>query len=302
MTATGPVIGAIDSLSNHFTPENLKRNFLSNPTEVAAFERLGLMDNLRGKTPDAFLSHMTDAGVDKVVVTAISSWSYLEQRMNVFTSVGELVEARKADPARINGLFGINPMERTAGVRAMEEAMRTHGFVGAHLHPHGYDMPPDHAFYFPYYAKCAELGVPVVISMGHTLDMMPIEVGRPVYLDKIALYFPELKILCAHTAWPWVEEAIALAAKHPNVYIGTSAYAPKYWPQTLVQFADTRGQRKVLWGTDFPVIDHARALREIDALQIKPQTRQRLLRDNAMEFFPFDRPAMTTETGDRHAK
>lgn len=286
--------GAIDSLCNHFTPENLKRNFLGNPQEVETFERLGLMDNLKGFSPEEFLDRMTAAGVDKVVITAIASWSYLEQRMNVSTSVEEIVEARKADPDRIHGLFGINPMQRLEGVRAMADAVETHGFVGAHIHPHGYDLPPDHAFYFPYYAKCAELGVPVVISMGHTLDMMPIEVGRPVYLDKIALYFRELKILCAHTAWPWVDEAIALAAKHPNVFIGTSAYAPKYWTPSLVQFANSRGQNKVLWGTDFPVIDHARALREIEDLGFKSAARGKLLRDNALQFFPFQR-AMRTE-------
>ena len=80
--------------------------------------------------------------------------------------------------------------------------------------------------------------------MGHTLDMLPIETGRPVHLDKVALYFPDLKIVCTHTAWPWVEEAIALASKHPNVYMGTSAYAPKYWPPELVRFIDSRGRDK----------------------------------------------------------
>ena len=145
--------------------------------------------------------------------------------------------------------------------------------------------PPDHAYYFPFYAGCAELGVPVVLSMGHTLDLLPIETGRPVHLDKVALYFPDLKIVCTHTAWPWVEETIALASKHPNVYMGTSAYAPKYWPPELVLFIDTRGRDKVMWGTDYPLIMHARSLAEADALGLREEAKRNLLRENAVRVF-----------------
>jgi predicted TIM-barrel fold metal-dependent hydrolase len=124
--------------------------------------------------------------------------------------------------------------------------------------------------------------------MGHTLDFMPIEHGRPYLLDKIALYFPDLAIVCAHTGWPWVEEAIALAWKHPNVFIGTSAYAPKYWPPELVKFINSRGQDKVMWGTDFPLIDHKESLDQIKALGLKPAAEAKLVRGNAARVFGFD--------------
>ena len=280
--------GAIDILCNHFTPDNLKRNFLNNPAEVETFERAGLMDNLRGHDPADFLKYLDEAGVDKVMISAIQVWSTFEQRMSVQTAPEEVFEAAKAAPDRILGLFGINPMRRMDGVAELERAVREMGFKGAHIHPHGYDMPPDHAYYFPYYAKCNELGVPVVISMGHTLDKLPIEAGRPIHLDKIALYFPDLKIVCTHTGWPWVEEAIAVASKHPNVYIGTSAYAPKYWPPELVRFIDSWGRNKVMWGTDYPVIMHARSLREIEELGLREQSKQNLLRGTAVRVFRLD--------------
>lgn len=277
--------GAIDTLSNHFTKDNIERNFLNNPGERDTFERLGLMDNLRGHTPDEFVSYLDGQGVDKILITAISVWSHFEQKFTVTTSPEELHEAARPAPDRILGLYGINPMRRMGGVRELESSVKELGFVGAHIHPHGFDLPPDHAYYFPFYAKCAELDVPVVISMGHTLDLLPIEAGRPIHLDKIALYFPELRIVCAHTGWPWVEEALALASKHANVFMGTSAYAPKYWKQEFVSFINGRGQDKIVWGTDFPLLTHERSLREIEGLGLRDDAKQKLLRDNAMRIF-----------------
>jgi len=251
---------AIDILCNHFTPDNMRRNFLNNPAEVETFERAGLIDNLKGHSPQEFVAYLDAVGVDKVMITAIQVWSTFEQRFSVQTAPEEVYEAARLAPNRILGLFGINPMRRMEGVAEMERCVREFGFVGCHIHPHGYDLPPDHAYYFPYYAKCVELGVPVVISMGHTLDKLPLEAGRPIHLDKIALYFPELKLVCTHTGWPWVEEAIAVASKHPNVFMGTSAYAPKYWTPEMVKFINSWGRDKVMWGTDFPVVMHKLSL------------------------------------------
>ncbi|AEJ12958.1 amidohydrolase 2 [Pseudomonas putida S16] len=173
------------------------------------------------------------------------------------------------------------------GVRHLEKAVREYGFIGIHVHPHGFDLGPDHAFYFPYYAKCVELGIPAVFSMGHTLDFMPIENGRPARLDKIALYFPELTIVCTHTGWPWVEEAIALASKHPNVYLGTSAYAPKYWKPEMVKFINSWGQDKVLWGSDFPLVKHDEALQQVEELGLKEAAKEKLLWKNAEKIFKY---------------
>lgn len=244
--------GAIDILCNHFTPDNINRNFLNNPSERDTFKRLGLMENLRGHTPQDFMSYLDGVGVDKVLVSAIQCGAYFETEHRVQTEAEELYADAKADPFRILGLYGINPNRRMQGVRQLECAVRDYGFKRVHIHPHGFGLPPDHAHYFPYYAKCAELGVPVVLSMGNTQDAMPIEPGRPIHLDTIALYFPELTVVCTHTGWPWIGEAIALASKHSSVYLGTSAYAPKYWTPEFVRFMDAHGRNKVMRGTDFP--------------------------------------------------
>jgi predicted TIM-barrel fold metal-dependent hydrolase len=147
-------------------------------------------------------------------------------------------------------------------------------------------LRPDHAYYFPFYAKCQELGVTAVVSMGHTLDFMPMEMGRPAFLDEVALYFPKLRIVCGHTGWPWVEEAIALVSKHPNVFLGTSAYAPRYWRPEMVRFLDSRrGRDKVLFGTDWPLVHHDEALSQIERLELRDESREKLLYTNSARIF-----------------
>lgn len=279
------LVQATDFLCNLFTEENIKGSYLDTEAQTS-FTRIGRGDTLRGYTSAEFLRRLDDAGVGKVLIASVVTWSYTYQRPLEFTSADSVVEAVKACPERLYGLYGVNPWRRMEGVAELEEAVITHGFRGMHLHPHGFGFPPDHAYYFPYYAKCAELGVAVVVSMGTTLDDMPIENARPYLLDKIALYFPDLKIVCAHIGWPWTSEAIALAAKHPNVYIGTSAHAPKYWPQELVQFLNSsRGRRKVMWGTDWPLIDHKESLDQVRALGLKEETLPALLAGNAHDVF-----------------
>ena len=278
---------AIDYLVNHFTPESIRKNYLAGE-ERERFESVGRAAGLQGYTPREFVARLRALGIEKILVPAILTWSWREQRPIEQTTVEEVVEVAREAPEVIFGLYGVNPRRGMEGVAGLERAVREHGFRGMHIHPHGFGFPPNHQYYFPYYAKCHELGVAAVISMGHTLDFMPIEPGRPIYLDDVALYFPGLKIVCAHTGWPWVEEAIALASKHPHVYLGTSAYAPKYWRPELVRFIDSRrGRDKVLWGTDWPLVKHDEALEQIAALGLREESKRKLLYDNAARVFGF---------------
>jgi predicted TIM-barrel fold metal-dependent hydrolase len=121
------------------------------------------------------------------------------------------------------------------------------------------------------------------------MDDMPIDAGRPSHIDEIALYFPELPIVIAHTGWPWVEEAIAVVSKHPNVYLGTSAHSPKYWKPEMVQFLNSRrGRGKVLFGTDYPIVTHAEAIKQIEELGLREESKQALLHDVAAKLFKLD--------------
>jgi predicted TIM-barrel fold metal-dependent hydrolase len=99
------------------------------------------------------------------------------------------------------------------------------------------------------------------------------------------LYFPELRVVAAHTGWPWVEELISLSLLYPNVYIGTTAHAPKYWDPALVQYVNTRGIGKVLWGTDWPIVEHKPSREQVEALGLKEEAKVQLLREVAIKVF-----------------
>jgi predicted TIM-barrel fold metal-dependent hydrolase len=176
-----------------------------------------------------------------------------------------------------------------AGVRALEEAVRHMGFIAAHAYPHWFELPPDHARWYPFYAKCCELGIPLLTQVGQSLIYAPEQplrsVGRPIALDAVACDFPELKLIGIHVGIPWTDEMIAMAWKHDNVYIGADAHSPRYWPASFVQYLNSYGRHKVLFGTDFPVLDFGRTMEEIAVLDLKPEVRRLFLRENAIRVF-----------------
>src|SRR5687768_17300221 len=137
------------------------------------------------------------------------------------------------------------------------------------------------------FAACVELGVPFCTQVGHTGPLRPSETGRPIpYIDQVALDFPELVIVCGHIGYPWTEEMVAVARKHPNVYIDTSAYTTKRYPPELIAYMKTgSGRRKVLFGTNYPMLAPTSALAELDTLGLDDETRALFLRENARRVF-----------------
>ena len=105
------------------------------------------------------------------------------------------------------------------------------GFIGAHLYPHWFELPANHARYYPFYAKCIELGIPVQMQVGQSLIYSKEQRAAArwaglIYLDDIACDLPELKLIGSHVGIPWHDEMIAMAWKHENVYIATDAHSP----------------------------------------------------------------------------
>lgn len=285
--------GAVDYWCNLFTESGIRRFRESTMLRYAfeLFHREGRIAEGAGRSPEEFLEHLDDAGIEKILIPAFKMgdpWRDMEMDQ----PEEEIAQLCKEFPKRIYGLVGINPKERMVGVKRLEHFIEDHAFVGAHLHPYGFGLPPNHRRYYPFYAKCVELDVPIVMQIGHSAEFMPNELGRPLYLDDIALDFPELVIIAAHTGWPWCEELIALAWKHPNIYIGTSAHAPKYLGTagygTLLHFMKTRGQKKVLFGTDYPVLYHQEALEQVEGLGLSEEAERNYLRENAMRVFGLE--------------
>lgn len=249
--------------------------------------------SLGGYTADAFLEKMDRAGVEHTFLIAVKAGSS-SQRIHRHISYDVVANMCRRHPKRFSGLAGIDPTEGMAQVRQLQHAVEELGFVGAHLYPHWYDMAPDANRYYPIYSKCCELDVPIQMQVGHCLrysELRPLQsVGRPITLDTIACHFPELKLVGIHIGWPWVEEMISVAYKHPNVYIGSDAYAPAYWDEKFVHFINSWGSKKVIFGTDYPVIDPERARTEIEALNLRPESKRRFLRDNTIDLYKLDLP------------
>ena len=276
-------MGAVDYWCNLFTVKGIESLFVT-PKEIAdVVSWWGL--KFEGMDYQSFSKHMDEANVDIVLVPSAKMASYDTKEMLWNVREEDVSLAVQALPTRVRGLFGINPNDGMAGVRSLEKWIKSGEFVGAHLHTYGFGLPVNHRKYYPFYAKCAELDVPVVMQVGHSAERMPSAMGQPLLIDDIALDFPDLVIVGAHTGWPWVEELLALAWKHKNVYVGTSAHHPKYWDEKLVQFANSRGRGKVLYGTDYPVMNFADSLAAVKDLNLKESAHDLLIGGAARKIF-----------------
>tara|TARA_B100000287_G_scaffold403348_1_gene425106 strand:- start:1649 stop:2521 length:873 start_codon:yes stop_codon:yes gene_type:complete len=195
-------------------------------------------------------------------------------------------------PNRFLGLIGIDPYTGMEGVRALEDAVKNMGFIGAHLYPHWFELAPNHAKYYPFYSKCIELDIPIQMQVGQSLIYSKQQrcrsVGRPIYLDDVACDLPELKLIGSHVGIPWHDEMIAMSWKHENVFISTDAHSPKYWPDSVVRYINSYGQDKVIFGSDFPVLRFQRTVEEIDQLDLKSEVRRKFMRDNVIRVYGLE--------------
>ncbi len=278
---------AIDIVVNPFTPQEVAEGRTG--IDETFKDQIRMPAAMRGGvTIDDYVDKMDRADIELSLMIAVRAGDM--RLAGSFEITYERVkQICDTHPTRLAGLAGIDPYRGMQGLRDLEAAVRDYGFVGAHLYPHWFELPPDHAKYYPYYAKCCELDIPIMMQVGHSLvysrERRMRSVGRPICLDPVACDFPELRLLGIHIGVPWTDEMISMAWKHENVFIGVDAYAPRYWPPQLVRYLDSYGRRKVLFGTDWPVIDPERAVAEIAALDIREDSRRALMRENALRVF-----------------
>jgi len=281
------VPGTIDIVCNLFTPQEVK---LGQTGLDEAFKvQINMPETIRGGVLiEDYLGKMDVAGIDRSLLIAVRAGDIRVQG-SFEIPYQRVDEVCRQYPDRFSGLAGIDPFRGMQGLRELEHAVREYGFVGAHLYPHWCELPPDHAKYYPYYTKCCELDIPIMMQVGQNLvysreRRLP-SVGRPICLDQVAIDFPELKLIGIHIGVPWTDEMIAMCWKHENVFTAGDAYAPRYWPEQFVHYANTYGRHKVMFGTDWPVVDPERAVAEVDALGLRDESRQLLMRDNALRVF-----------------
>jgi predicted TIM-barrel fold metal-dependent hydrolase len=198
----------------------------------------------------------------------------------------EVAAIVKKYPQRFVGIASANLYRPMEGIRELRRCVRQLGFKGLRIVQWLWNLPPTDRRYYPLYAECIELGIPVCLQVGHTGPLCPSEPGRPIpYIDEVALEFPELKIVGGHIGYPWTVEMIAVATKHLNVYIDTSAYTAKRFPKELVDYMKTNGKKKVMFGTNYPMITPAQCLKDLDTLGLTDEVKKLFLYDNAKHVF-----------------
>jgi predicted TIM-barrel fold metal-dependent hydrolase len=255
----------------------------------------------RGNTVEDLVGFMDAHGVEKTMFCAQHSWSHPDTRpRGVFQATAGMpdevfdmfLEEQAAAVARHKGrLYGtvlIDPMGGMRAYRQLERAVRDYGCVCARVMGAMVGEPFDHPLFYPVYAKCVDLGIPITINLGFPGPMRRAVLQRPILLDDILLAFPELTVVGTHIGHPWHLETVALLQKHPNFHLLTSGWAPKYIPAEIVQFMNTRGKRQVMWASDFPLLSHERATNDALELPLKEDVRQAYCRDNALEVFKLD--------------
>ncbi|MCB1214354.1 MAG: amidohydrolase [Deltaproteobacteria bacterium] len=251
------------------------------PEVMRLFEQSGSSALLkRGLNTEETLALMDQAGISKLMLAAWSrpgTWIFSNEQ------IAEMVQAH---PDRFSGVASVNLENPVQAVKELEHAVKEWSFKALRIVPWLWKLPPNDKLYYPLYVKCIELEIPFCTQAGHTGPLMPSETGRPVpYLDEVALTFPDLKIVAGHIGYPWTQEMIGLAWKHPNVFIDTSAYLPRYYPQELIHFMKTYGQDKVLFGTNFPQLPFDKAVKQVEDLDLSQEVKEKFLFKNAKRIF-----------------
>ena len=184
----------------------------------------------------------------------------------------------------------INPHRGTEGVAQARRLIKDYRVRGFKFHPSVQEFFPNDRMAYPLYEVIAEAKLPALFHTGQTGvgagtrggGGIRIKYSNPIYLDDVAVDFPDMPIILAHPSFPWQEEALSVATHKPQVYIDLSGWSPKYFPPLLVQYANTLLKDKVLFGSDYPVMAPERWIEEFNKLPIKPEVRPLILKQNAV--------------------
>jgi predicted TIM-barrel fold metal-dependent hydrolase len=191
------------------------------------------------------------------------------------------------------GVGGFDLLRPMPSVRALASFVRDHPVAYAVVGPSFWGdgmYPPSDAVYYPLYTKCCELDLPLCLNTGIPGPPLPGDAQNPIHLDRVCIRFPELKLCMVHGADPWWELAIRLMIKYRNLRLMTSAWSPRRLPASLIHYLNTRGQDRILFASDSPVLPMARCLGEAAELELRPGVLDKYLYANAQAFFFAEKP------------
>ena len=222
----------------------------------------------------ALLDEMDRLGVERAIVS-----------ITAHEPDPKVLEFPKVHPDRFALAVYLDPRLGMTAVRELEGFVRNEPVVSARVVPFMCNLPPNDRAYYPLYAKTIELDLTFAVNTGIPGPPAPARCQDPLHLDEVMLFFPDLKMVMAHGADPWWNVAIRLMLKYPTLWLMTSAYAPKYLPPELIHYMNTRGQDKILFASDHPVLPLSRCLEEARQLDLRPGVLDKFLYQNAEQAF-----------------
>lgn len=194
-----------------------------------------------------------------------------------------VLEFCRACPEKFVGFWGIDPHKKMAAVREIELAIAEYGMKGIAVDPYLAHIPPCEARFYPLYAKCCELNVPVVITMAPPPQVPGaiLEYAHPQDVDKVARDFPELTLIMSHGGYPFVNEAVYACQRNANVYMDISEYERAPMIDVYVRAMNSSIGDKVLFASAHPFIELADALEAYADFDLSPDVRSKIMHKNA---------------------
>jgi len=275
---------AID-IHSHFSTE--KGSMMNDPKIIEALEKY-YRNKITFKTDEEMARDFIELDI-KAVLMPIDS----ETAMGIpfFGNDYAASMVQRFPEAFIGSFAGIDPWKGKMAIKELDRAVKELGMIGVKFQQAMQAFFPNDRQFYPLYEKCVELKVPVLFHAGTTGAGAGLPGGggfhlkytRPIpYIDDVAADFPDLTIICAHPAWPWQEEMIAVLLHKPNVYNDLSGWSPKYFSDSLKKEIGGRLQDKMLFGSDYPTLAPQRWLKDFESLNYKPEITEKVLYKNAL--------------------
>lgn len=226
------------------------------------------------------LAAMDEAGVG---IALLSAW---HAPTGSLISNEEVAEQVAAAPGRFRGVASVDLFRPMDAVRDIRRWVERSKFVAVRVVPWLWDLPPTDRRYYPVYAACIEAGVPLCTQIGHTGPLRSSETGRLIpYLEQVMLDFPELVVVGGHVGFPWIDELTTMAVKFEHFYVDTSAYVLHRLPPAFVDWMKGIGSRRVMFGSNWPMLTPAQCLKELDHLQLTDEQSADFLGGTARRVF-----------------
>ena len=223
------------------------------------------------------IADMDAAGVDKSVIVAIDA----ETVSNYKLPNEVIADAVKQYPDRLIGFAGVDPHKGVLAVDELEYAIKELNLKGLKLLPHLLELFPNDRLMYPVYEKAQELNIPVLFHTGTQYHSgTRIKHCQPIFIDDVAIDFPNLKLIIAHFGWPWFTEALAVSQRNENVYFNVAGWSPRHIPDLVVHYMNTVLSHKALFGSDFPMLPRKRVVTELKQLSMKEESLNRLFDEN----------------------